>query len=88
MTKINCGQCGCGQDTRRLDDQHTYCPHHTGDDNEAGVGLVCLCWRDPKTQRGVCPDCGTRLAKLSDGQMREVTKDGLCLPYGHTYNER
>jgi len=55
---IMCKTCKGTQDSNELDENHIYCLSHTSDDNEQGLGLVCLNARGINEKSGQCPDCG------------------------------
>ena len=54
---ITCKTCKGTQDSNALDKDHIYCLAHTSDDNEQGLGLVCLNARGINEKSGHRPDC-------------------------------
>ena len=70
-TSLTCKKCGNSQQSDGLDQNHIYCPCHTSDENDAGIGLICLCLREGPEWRGICPDCGAVV--VENKESRRVT---------------
>ena len=69
MSKLTCQRCNSSQQSDGLDKDHIYCPCHTSDENETGIGLICLCLREGSEWRGICPDCGAVVVENKANRM-------------------